>query len=306
MVDGPGYPGKTPGVCAIRRSNVSRRHMTEQGPFAKRSGVRRVAQWALPYIAKAFENRFAMRALRFSELGSCLIQGKGSGSGWDLGSEIVVAAKFIKTEIPVLMDVGANWGEWSRGMLRVFPRCSRLLIVEPQSKCLEGIAKIDFPGKEVFACAVADQPGELNFYTAEEAETWACASFFPREETYFAGIKQRKVVVPVRTLDEILSDAGVQRVDFMKMDLEGAELLALKGAEVCLRSGKIAALSFEFGSGNINSRTFFRDFWGFLREFGFSLFRVTPGGGVLEIEYYYEDLEYFRGVSNYVAARELH
>ena len=38
-------------------------------------------------------------------------------------------------------------------------------------------------------------------------------------------------------------------------------LEALKGAANSLASGMIKALAFEFGSGNLNSRTFFRDFW---------------------------------------------
>jgi hypothetical protein len=41
--------------------------------------------------------------MRSIELGSCLIQGKGSGSGWDISSEASVAATFVKTK-----DAGSN------------------------------------------------------------------------------------------------------------------------------------------------------------------------------------------------------
>jgi len=278
--------------------------MTEQRALVRESGVGRLAKFALPYVAKAFANRFATQAIRYNELGSCLIQGKGSGSGWDLAAEVSVAAKFVRAPSPVFLDVGANWGRWSTGMLKLFPGCSKLLIVEPQPKCLEGVREIDFREKQIFACAVADRPGELDFYTAEEAESWTCASLFPRTGTYFADIKQRKLVVPIRVLDDIVSESGVATIDFMKMDIEGAELLALRGAEKTFRAGMIKSLSFEFGSGNINSRTFFRDFWDFLRGYNFSIFRILPGGGTLRIDHYYEDLEYFRGVTNYVASRE--
>jgi FkbM family methyltransferase len=37
------------------------------------------------------------------------------------------------------------------------------------------------------------------------------------------------------TIDDSLRRLGLQRVDFIKMDIEGAELAALKGAEKCLR-----------------------------------------------------------------------
>ncbi len=58
----------------------------------------------------------------------------------------------------------------------------------------------------------------------------------------------------------------------------------------------------RFGSGNLNSRTFFHDFWDELHPLGYRLQRIGPGGVLLPVDAYYEDLEYFRGVSNYLAA----
>jgi len=87
------------------------------------------------------------------------------------------------------------------------------------------------------------------------------------------------------------------------MDIEGHELYALRGAQQTLAAGKIGALSFEFGCGNINSRTYFRDFWDLLSGAGFSLWRITLSGKEIPISNYYEDHEYFRGATNYVAVR---
>lgn len=261
----------------------------------------RVAKFMLPFVSRLFANRFANSVVRYNELASCLIQGKGSGEGWDMTSEVSIAARFIETKTPVLMDVGANFGIWSRGMLELFPQCAMLLMVEPQSKCLEALAENEFPRKVIFPCAVADQPGKLSFFTSVGHEGWGAASLFERLDTYFSDTQQQESLVPVLKLDDIIEQSGVSTVDFMKMDIEGAEFLALKGAEASIRSGRIKALSFEFGSGNINSRTYFRDLWDFLTGQEFSIFRILPGGKVLKIEEYYEDLEYFRGVTNYVA-----
>jgi hypothetical protein len=95
-------------------------------------------------------------------------------------------------------------------------------------------------------------------------------------------------------------------VDFLKMDIEGHELFALRGAETALKEHRIGALLFEFGGGNINSLTFFRQFWELLTSAGFRIWRITPGGKPVFIDEYYEDLEYFRGVSNYVAELKDH
>ena len=101
-------------------------------------------------------------------------------------------------------------------------------------------------------------------------------------------------------VDKLVSEKGLDHVDFLKMDIEGHELFALRGAIQSLSARRIKALSFEFGSGNINSRTFFRDFWDLLIPLGFELRRICPGGGTVVVKSYYENLEVFRGVSNYI------
>jgi hypothetical protein len=65
-------------------------------------------------------------------------------------------------------------------------------------------------------------------------------------------------------------------------------------------------MSFEFGGGNINSRTYFRDYWDLLTRHGYEIYRILPGGRRLQIVRYDEDMEYFRGVSNYVAVLARH
>jgi FkbM family methyltransferase len=230
-----------------------------------------------------------------------MIQGKGTGSGWDIASEISAAASLVKTTTPVLLDIGANFGVWSRQMLELFPGWSKLILVEPQLACLDSLARINFPNKAIYSCPVSEHEGEMNFFTDERTLGWEAASLFERGDTYFSEMKRSTTVVPVRTIDDIILENHLTKIDFMKLDIEGAELPALKGAETSLRRRMIKAISFEFGSGNINSRTFFRDIWDLLRTQGFCIDRILPGGRLLRIREYDETLEYFRGVTNYVA-----
>ena len=259
------------------------------------------AKSALPLVSRIFMSSVSRPLIRYGELGSCMIQGKGTGAGWDISSEVAVAANMVKSPNPVLLDVGANLGSWSTQMLKLFPGFSKLILLEPQPHCLEHLAKLHLPNSSICACAVSDQEGEMKFFTAERKQGWEAASLFERRETYFSEVGQTAMVVRVRKLDDIIADEGLASIDFMKIDVEGADFLALKGAEANLKNHNIKAMSFEFGSGNINSRTFFRDFWDFLRPLGYSISRILPGGKLLKIEEYAEDLEYFRGVTNYVA-----
>jgi hypothetical protein len=108
-------------------------------------------------------------------------------------------------------------------------------------------------------------------------------------------------MVNVITIDDFITEYQIDVVDFMKLDIEGNELAALRGAQKAIESKRIRALTFEFGSPNINSRTYFHDFWDILQPAGFSILRLCPGGILIPVQEYYEDLEYFRGATNYLA-----
>ncbi len=63
----------------------------------------------------------------------------------------------------------------------------------------------------------------------------------------------------------------------------------------------VRAVQFEFGGANIDTRTYFRDFWYLFTEAGFDLFRITPFGPQ-RLGRYRERDEFF-STTNYVAVR---
>ena len=103
------------------------------------------------------------------------------------------------------------------------------------------------------------------------------------------------------TIDHVITEYQLPVVDYIKMDVEGNELSVLRGARDSLENRKIRALAFEFGSPQINARGYFHDFWDMLHPLGFQFIRICPGGCEIPVTEYYEDLEYFRGGTNYLA-----
>jgi len=77
--------------------------------------------------------------------------------------------------------------------------------------------------------------------------------------------------VQVRTIDEIFQEEKIANVGFMEIYTEGDDCHVLKGAENSLMNGVIKAISFEFGSWNFNSRTYFRDLWSYVSSMNFEL-----------------------------------
>jgi len=257
-----------------------------------------IAKAVMPTAAGFLRSRRTQSVMAVGETTFALLQGKGSGSGWDIAGEAAAALKFIPFN-SVVFDIGANKGDWSREILEKRNGKLRLFLFEPQAACFPHLDSLQDKGAMIVKSAVGERDEVSTLYSpGDGAEN---ASLHRRRDSYFAEQVFAPRPVNVVSIDSFLKVSGLESVEFMKMDIEGHELFALRGALTALSRHAIKSLSFEFGSGNINSRTFFRDYWDLLTGLSYRIYRVLPRGNILPIYHYAEELEYFRGVSNYIA-----
>jgi hypothetical protein len=80
--------------------------------------------------------------------------------------------------------------------------------------------------------ACSDSETTLDLFTATQSNTGS--SSFSKTNASQYGPAGRCQQVPTRPLDAIISEMGISRVDAVKIDVEGAELLVLKGARETL------------------------------------------------------------------------
>jgi hypothetical protein len=80
----------------------------------------------------------------------------------------------------------------------------------------------------------------------------------------------------VSTGDDYCATHGIDHIDFLKLDVEGAELLALRGFRQMLGAGQIDVIQFEYGSVNILPRVLLKDIVEFLTEHGYVVGKVYP------------------------------
>jgi len=235
---------------------------------------------------------------------ACVLGIRGLGWSPSVSLEARGAARWINpNEDFVAIDAGANVGSWLVALRKYLPRGGHLYAFEPQPAAAENIRNLQIPGCEVHQLALSDRPGPRVFYTSAQTDTMG--SLYEHGDT----LSQRqdknygRIEIQAIRLDDFVTEHGIARIDFMKMDLEGAEFEALQGATECMRSGLLRALSFEFGVSNVNARVFFRDLFHLLTANRFELFRMTPAGQLIRLHKYSEDFEIFARTSTYFARK---
>jgi FkbM family methyltransferase len=202
---------------------------------------------------------------------SFLAQGVGWGAG-TVREEVRAVTSFLppSTSDWFAVDAGANRGDWTLEWLRLFPQ-SHVLCVEPASAAVSELRKRFARDNrvQVVQAALLDINGVAHLKSDVPASPRA-SLFGDSEETTC------DEDVDTWMLDDLLKHLGLATPDVVKLDVEGAELHALRGSANTLASLRL--LQFEYGEPSTYSGTKFRELWEFLSSAGFSIYRLGPRG----------------------------
>ena len=142
----------------------------------------------------------------------------------------------------IFLDIGANFGTYTLIGADAVGHEGRVIAVEPAGEIgyllKENVAMNGYGGMtSVERCAVGDEPGTLTLYefsSRQGGNTVIPVVAQAAQETYGETVNTRDV--PCRTLDEIVESHGLERVDLMKIDVEGFEYQAFLGAREMLKT----------------------------------------------------------------------
>ncbi len=135
----------------------------------------------------------------------------------------------------VIVDAGANIGAFSVKAAKVIGDEGKVVAIEPEAGNLaflrRNIEANDLRNAVIVPKALWSEKGKLNLCLSA---TSLCHSFY-RDSSY--GMKEIDGLqeVQVDTLDNILKTLSIDHIDLLKMDIEGAELEAIKGMTETLR-----------------------------------------------------------------------
>lgn len=132
-----------------------------------------------------------------------------------------------------VIDAGANRGAFTDAFL-LLHRPERVVLVEAIPQLAETLRAryAGDPRISVVAAALSDTNGEAQFDINRSEASSSLLPIDPRNSKWFArDLRVASTVrVPTITLPELLKREGLERIDLLKLDLQGAERLVLSGA----------------------------------------------------------------------------
>ena len=180
----------------------------------------------------------------------------------------------------VVLDIGANFGWYTTLFSELVGKTGKIVSFEPVPRIyrelLENIALND-PLKNITAIqtSLGDREGTVTINTFQGlSHGHSSISTLGREDYTTCS-------VPMTTLDACIDDhLNGRRIAMIKMDVEGAEMMVIRGAEQLLRNAADVRIMFEINSETASAFDYHpTDIIKTLEGYGFSNFcRIGEGG----------------------------
>ena len=230
------------------------------------------------------------------------LQGMNYGKGSEVegsGEANILGKISFDTVHPVIFDVGAKYGDYSK---MVFSNVKNPVVYafEPDKNNFSKLEnELSGSSVKIFNLGFSNENGEAELFASKEFP--GISSLYERKLSHIGVQMKSSGNANFTTIDDFCGENGISKIDFLKLDTEGSELSILKGAKNMIEKKSIANIQFEFGGCNIDSGTYFKDFF-YLLSPGYKLFRVLQDG-LYPIDKYSESLEIFL-TANFLAVRK--
>jgi FkbM family methyltransferase len=180
------------------------------------------------------------------------------------------------TDVKSIFDVGANRGQTAGVYRRLFPDAT-IYCFEPFAESFAALAEAykDCRSVKPFQLALSDVVGTKDLYCTGESVMNSLLPLSPRSGLLTGSTASGTTQVRTTTLDAFCRDQGVQMIDILKIDVQGAELQVLSGAAAALRSQTVSMVFIEVNFNELYSgQAFFHDVSKHLHSYGYNLYGI--------------------------------
>lgn len=135
----------------------------------------------------------------------------------------------------VLFDIGANLGWYAMNVAHKRPDCTIHAfepILQTYNYLKDNISMNKYDNINVYHLGLSDKEGVLKFYFDDELSVNASLSNVSENKNI------KEIECPVKTIDLFVKQQKIDKVDFIKCDVEGAELLVFKGGYELIKKEK--------------------------------------------------------------------
>jgi FkbM family methyltransferase len=252
------------------------------------------------FLAKSSRGKYAslaklvMRAFRVPAMPVRLSYGAWWLAGPGLMDERLLNGGFETAELKfverylrpgmVVMDIGAHHGLYSLLAAKCVGESGCVRSFEPSPRerkyLKQNLVVNHCHNVTVESIALGSRAGRTELFVVEGNKD-GCNSLRPPSEP----VTSQKISVELQSLDEYLQNQRIDKVDFIKLDVEGGELEVLRGAERLLQSADKPVILVE--AEDIRTAP-----WGYRAEeiirhlegFGFRWYSLTESGALVPLD----------------------
>ena len=196
------------------------------------------------------------------------------------GLNLFTDLKRSGVEFNLVFDVGANKGQSTAEFLRAFPRAT-VYCFEPVSENFSVLQSVCGTKRVVTECIALS-----NFIGATEINLHQNSG---HHSLVHQGTSGQSEPVEANTIDAYCDQRKIDRINFLKIDTEGADLMVLQGAVEKLKSNKIDFLLVETCFRKDRAHVDFRSFMDFLEGYGYVFYglyeQMREWNGTAGIQY---------------------
>jgi len=179
-----------------------------------------------------------------------------------------------------VLDVGANVGYYTALAARRVGPNGRVIALEPDPESFkyleQTIAANEVGNVDAFQCAAADREAKMTLHISKDNRG--------DNRLYEPDPKWPKVTVSARPADDVLKEAGVGSVDFVKIDVQGFEAGVIAGLKNTIDQSEELTLLAEFWPKGLRmAGTDPKKFLECLRDHDLQLHELTPKGKLIEL-----------------------
>ncbi len=169
------------------------------------------------------------------------------------------------------LDVGANIGDWTRLALQAWPEVTvHSFEIVPDNFCELERNLAGFDRVKLNPVGLSETEAEIDVHFSRS--THFRASAFSMPDVPDTTLVRAKVMPG----DSYVASRKIERIDYLKIDVEGMEGAVLRGFRNTLAAGRVRVVQFEYNTTNIVSGFLLRNAYDFLVPLGYRVGKLYP------------------------------